>query len=109
MEKDSGLAIQELRVDGGATTNNLLMQLQASILNARVVRPAVTEVTALGAAYLAGLAVGFWENVTDIETQWQVQQQFEPEQNSNREQIITGWEKAVQTAKFWASLNQQTN
>ena len=109
MEKDSGLAIQELRVDGGATTNNLLMQLQASILNARVVRPAVTEVTALGAAYLAGLAVGFWKNITDIETQWLVQEQFEPEQNSNREHIITGWEKAVQTAKFWASLNQQTN
>lgn len=109
MEKDSGITIQELRVDGGATTNNLLMQLQANILKAHVIRPAVTEVTALGAAYLAGLAVGFWSNISEIQNQWQVQQQFEPDAASNAETIISGWEKAVQTAKLWATLNQQTN
>lgn len=109
MEKDAGTSIQELRVDGGATANNLLMQLQATILNAHVIRPAVTEVTALGAAYLAGLAVGFWETISDIETQWQVQQRFEPDPNMNPQTIIAGWEKAVQAAKVWAGLNQQTN
>ena len=80
------------------------MQLQADILAARVVRPAVTEVTALGAAYLAGLAVGFWNSVEEIETQWQVQQQFTPQHNNSTQDIITGWEKAVTTAKLWASL-----
>jgi glycerol kinase len=107
MELDAGTTIQELRVDGGATTNNLLMQLQATFLNAHVVRPAVTEVTALGAAYLAGLAVGFWNSVADIETQWQVQQKFAPDA-TNPEATITGWEKAIATAKHWASLNQAT-
>ena len=104
MELDAQTTISELRVDGGATTNNLLMQLQADILAARVVRPAVTEVTALGAAYLAGLAVGFWNSVEEIETQWQVQQQFTPQHNNSTQDIITGWEKAVTTAKLWASL-----
>ena len=105
MELDAGIRIQELRVDGGATADNLLMQLQADILNTNVIRPAVTEVTALGAAYLAGLAVGFWNNLAEIQTQWQVQQQFEPAENNNAQTIITGWEKAILTAKHWAASN----
>ena len=78
MESDSGIEIKELRVDGGATQNNLLLQFQADILKATVVRPEVTEVTAIGAAYLAGLAVGFWDNVDQIQKQWQVNRRFEP-------------------------------
>lgn len=106
MEKDAHVSIQELRVDGGATVNNLLMQLQATILNTRVIRPAVTEVTALGAAYLAGLGVGFWESIAEIETQWKVDQQFNPEATSNKETIIAGWQKAIQAATAWAALHQ---
>ena len=109
MEIDSNSTIQELRVDGGATTNNLLMQLQADILNARVVRPAVTQVTALGAAYLAGLAVGFWGSLAELEQQWKVQQQFVPEEKKNTKTIITGWENTIKAAKLWAALHQQTN
>ncbi|MEO7044286.1 MAG: glycerol kinase GlpK, partial [Ferruginibacter sp.] len=78
MEADSGISIKELRVDGGATANNLLMQFQADILNTKVLRPTVTETTALGAAYLAGLAVGYWKNEEDIQEQWQLNKQFEP-------------------------------
>jgi glycerol kinase len=106
MERDAGVAIEELRVDGGATTNNLLMQLQADILNAKVIRPVVTEVTALGAAYLAGLAIGFWKSVAEIQEQWQVQQQFTPDKNNKNQQLVTGWEHAIQTAKVWAGFHQ---
>ncbi len=109
MEKDAQASIQELRVDGGATVNNLLMQLQATILNARVVRPAITEVTALGAAYLAGLAVGFWSGVAEIATQWKVQRQFEPEAACNRDAIINGWQAAIKTATAWAAFQNQPN
>ncbi|MBI1780750.1 MAG: glycerol kinase GlpK, partial [Sphingobacteriales bacterium] len=76
MEKDSGIAIKELRVDGGATANNLLMQFQSDILNTKVLRPKVTETTALGAAYLAGLAVGYWKSIEDIQEQWQIDCSF---------------------------------
>jgi glycerol kinase len=108
MERDAGVSIQELRVDGGATVNNLLMQWQADVLQARVIRPVVTEVTALGAAYLAGLAVGFWKNVDELQEQWQVQQEFRP--GTDTSDLITGWNRAVQTAKAWASssLNNET-
>lgn len=108
MEADAQLSIQELRVDGGATVNNLLMQLQATILATHVIRPAVTEVTALGAAYLAGLGTGFWKSVAEIESQWKVEQRFEPEETSNRETIIAGWQKVVKTATAWAALHHQT-
>lgn len=104
MEKDAQTSIQELRVDGGATVNNLLMQLQANFMQARVVRPAITEVTALGAAYLAGLATGFWNGISEIQSQWQVQQRFEPGDVNESKPIITGWEKAITTAKAWAAL-----
>ena len=78
MEADSGIKLKELRVDGGASANDLLMQLQADLLNVPVVRPKVAETTALGAAYLAGLAVGFWKNQADIAKQWQADRRFKP-------------------------------
>ncbi|HYG40032.1 MAG TPA: glycerol kinase GlpK [Cytophagales bacterium] len=99
MEADSGLSIQELRVDGGATSNNLLMQFQADILKTKVVRPEITEVTALGAAYLAGLATGFWSSIEDIRGQWKINHSFEPEELTNYEELIKGWNKAVKAAK----------
>src|SRR5688572_15890064 len=91
MEADAGVQIEELRVDGGATANNLLMQFQADILTTRVVKPAITEVTAIGAAYLAGLATGFWQSTEEIQEQWQVSQQFTPDNDFPKEEYIKGW------------------
>jgi glycerol kinase len=102
MEADSGLHIKELRVDGGATANNLLMQFQADILNTQVIRPKVTEVTAIGAAYLAGLATGFWSSMEDISGQWQIEKRFEPGAVHNVEERIKGWNRAVKAAKAYA-------
>jgi glycerol kinase len=107
MERDAGTDIKELRVDGGATTNNLLMQLQADVLEVPVIRPVVTEVTALGAAYLAGLAVGFWDSIDALKQQWAVQQQFSPEQNKKTDVLRAGWQHAVKTARLWAALQQE--
>ncbi len=102
MEKDTGMKVKELRVDGGASANNLLMQFQADILNTRVVRPKVIETTALGAAYLAGLATGFWTDLEDVKKQWQLDKHFEPqmeeEQTLERKEK---WADAVQRAKSW--------
>jgi glycerol kinase len=96
MEADSGIAIKELRVDGGATSNDLLMQFQSDILNTDVLRPTVTETTALGAAYLAGLAVGYWENVEAIQQQWLINRTFEPAMDFEKRKTLTaGWQKAV--------------
>jgi glycerol kinase len=96
MEADSNISIKELRVDGGATANNLLMQFQADMLNTTVVRPVVTETTALGAAYLAGLAVGFWNSIESLQQQWQVDKKFTPNvTDENRNALIDGWKKAV--------------
>jgi glycerol kinase len=103
MEADSGINIKELRVDGGATVNNLLMQFQSDMLQCNVVRPQVVETTALGAAYLAGLAVGYWNNINEIQQQWQVEHIFNPSmQNGLRMQLATGWKKAVGAAIHWA-------
>jgi len=103
MEADSGIQIRELRVDGGATANDLLMQFQSDILQAPVVRPTVTETTALGAAYLAGLAVGYWHSVEDIQQQWQVDQRFTPAMDGARaEELLKGWRRAVKAAIAWA-------
>ena len=101
MEADSGTSIKELRVDGGATVNNLLMQIQADLLQAKVVRPEITETTALGAAYLAGLATGYWESVEAIQKQWKVSRVFEPAITDNASSI-NGWHKAVRACKAWA-------
>lgn len=107
MEKDSRLAISELRVDGGATLNNLLMQFQSDLLGVRVVRPGITETTALGAAYLAGLAVGFWENVSELKKYWQIEKTFDPAQSQdNTTEIIRGWNRAVKTALIWADPDE---
>ena len=97
MERDSGLALANLKVDGGASRNNLLMQFQSDILACEVLRPRITETTALGAAYLAGLAVGFWENIGEIQSQWQVERAFTPFGDTARvAQQIEGWHKAVE-------------
>ncbi len=101
MEADAGITIKELRVDGGATANNLLMQFQSDVLNAKVVRPIVTETTALGAAYLAGLAVGYWKNVDEIQQQWQMDRTFTPQiPDDQRQQLSKGWKRAVGAAEF---------
>ena len=103
MEADSGIRIKELRVDGGATANNLLMQFQSDLLHTRVVRPMVTETTALGAAYLAGLAVGFWKNVEEIRDQWKENIAFNPAMGEEERAILTkGWQRAVRSAIAWA-------
>ena len=102
MQADSGIKLKELRVDGGASANDLLMQLQADLLNVPVVRPKVTETTALGAAYLAGLAVGYWKSREDIAKQWQIDRRFAPAMKAaTRTQITKGWERALHRAKAW--------
>src|SRR5690242_1229014 len=102
MEKDADIHLKQLRVDGGASANDLLMQLQADLLGATVVRPKVAETTALGAAYLAGLAVGFWKSQADIARQWQVDKTFTPHMKpSARKAIANGWERALSRAKAW--------
>ncbi len=102
MEADSGVKLKELRVDGGACANNLLMQFQSDILKVPVTRPKVTETTALGAAYLAGLAVGYWKSVNDIASQWQADRRFSPAMKpAQRKQLLTGWNKALGRAAKW--------
>lgn len=103
MSADAGLAVDTLRVDGGAAVNDFLMQFQADILGAPVQRPAVTETTALGAAYLAGLAVGFWESQEEIAQQWQLEKTFEPVMSADqREALYARWQEAVERARSWA-------
>jgi glycerol kinase len=104
MEKDSGIEIRELRVDGGATVNNNLMQFQSDILRAKVIRPKITETTALGAAYLAGLAVNYWQGMDEIRRQWQIDKTFEPVMQTEETDLqIKGWHRAVRAAESWAS------
>ena len=94
MEKDAGVPLAELKVDGGASRNNLMMQFQADILGANVVRPVVTETTAMGAAYLAGLAVGYWESLDEIKAQWQVERSFQPT-GADMTPAKEGWADAI--------------
>jgi glycerol kinase len=102
MEADAKIKLKELRVDGGASANDLLMQLQADLLNVPVVRPKVAETTALGAAYLAGLAVGYWKSQADIARQWQVDKRFTPKMKpAMRTRIASGWTRALGRAKAW--------
>ncbi len=102
MMDDSGVSLSELRVDGGASRNNTLMQFQADILGVPVVRPKVTETTALGAAYLAGLAVGFWGSKEEIASQWQVDKRFEPNMPAaHRDSLLMTWQKAVRKSRAW--------
>ena len=104
MQKDSGVTIRELRVDGGATVNNCLLQFQADLLQTDVVRPKITETTALGAAYLAGLGVGYWSDIHDISQQWQLDRTFSPGIPINETTaLIKGWHRAVRAAIAWAA------
>jgi glycerol kinase len=103
-EADSGIDLTELRVDGGAAANNLLLQMQADLLGVPVIRPRVTETTALGAAYLAGLATYFWKDTDEIARQWSVDRRVEPEMSrAEAEQRMTTWHRAVERSKGWAS------
>ncbi|MDP2557318.1 glycerol kinase GlpK [Photobacterium damselae subsp. piscicida] len=103
MQADSGIKLGTLRVDGGAVANNFLMQFQSDILAAEVHRPVVTEVTALGAAYLAGLAVGFWDSIDELQNKAQLNRKFVPCQDDNkRNRRYRGWKRAVECAKGWA-------
>ena len=102
MEADSGIKLQALKVDGGAVANNLLMQFQSDILGVPVDRPVVTETTALGAAYLAGLAVGVWANKEDLIQNWQLNRRFEPTMGADeRAKLYAGWQKAVKRSMEW--------
>ncbi len=103
MEADSGIDVPELRVDGGASANNLLMQFQSDILQAPVARPKTLETTALGAAYLAGLAVGYWKNHGEIDNQWQLDKRFEPSMSeSDARELINGWDRALKATIAWS-------
>ena len=103
MEADAGTPIKELRVDGGATANNLLMQFQADLLNCKVFRPAITETTALGAAYLAGLAVGFWKDEMEIAKMWQVEKEFQPAAKTAAMRTgIEAWKQAIHATQSWS-------
>jgi glycerol kinase len=103
MQKDAGLTLTELRVDGGATASDLLMQFQADLLGVPVVRPKVLETTALGAGYLAGLAVGYWTDPADVAANWKIDRSFEPSMPRDRvAELTAGWNKAVERAKGWA-------
>ena len=102
MESDSGIKLKELRVDGGATRNDTLMQFQADVLGVPVVRPRIQETTALGAAYLAGLGVGYWKSPDELAAQWQAERVFEPKMERGRvEELLARWRKAVERSKDW--------
>ncbi|AAL82128.1 glycerol kinase [Pyrococcus furiosus DSM 3638] len=104
-EMEKLIQIKELRVDGGATVNNFLMQFQADILNKKVIRPVVKETTALGAAYLAGLAVDYWESMEEISQLWRAERVFEPQMDEKtREKLYRGWKEAVKRALGWAKV-----
>jgi glycerol kinase len=103
MEKDAGLTLTELRVDGGASKNNLLLQMQANILGVPVVRPKIVETTALGAAYLGGLAIGLWSDTQVISGLWQEDRRFEPQwSEAERAAKLRRWHQAVERAKSWS-------
>lgn len=106
MEADSGISIKELRVDGGATINDMLMQFQADVLNTETVRPKIVETTAMGAAFLAGLAVGFWENPEEIQQIWQTDRRFSPKKDRTAiEKDIKGWYRAIDALEYWSKNN----
>jgi glycerol kinase len=103
MEADAGVRLRQLRVDGGAVVNDDLMQFQADLLAKPVQRPVVSETTALGAAYLAGLAVGFWNSQSEVAKNWSLQQEFRPAITAReRKSKICEWERAVQRSKHWS-------
>jgi Glycerol kinase len=103
MEEDSHIELKALKVDGGACANNFLMQFQSDILNVQVDRPKVIETTALGAAYLAGIAVGYWQNREDVRKNWAISKNFMPVMKEDkREKLLEGWHDAVKRSMGWA-------
>jgi glycerol kinase len=107
MQADSGIELASLRVDGGAVANNFLMQFQADLLNTEVHRPKVVEVTALGAAYLAGIAVGFWEGLEEVSGKAEIDRTFIPSDDAEkRETRYSGWKRAVQGVLSWSEFTQ---
>ena len=107
MKADSGIALSSLKVDGGASANNFLMQTQSDIINVPVNRPQCVETTAMGAAYLAGLAVGYWKDLEDIKNNWMVDRTFVPVlEEKTRTERIQGWKKAVKYAYGWAKKTE---
>jgi glycerol kinase len=106
MNRDSGVPLRALKVDGGATANNFLMQLQADILGVEVIRPQIAETTSLGAAYAAGLAIGYWSNLESLRANWQIDRRWEPQLAAReREAGFTGWKKAVQRSLDWVETD----
>ncbi len=102
MERDSGIKLKTLRVDGGMVRNNFLMQFQSDMLGVDVERPKVQETTALGAAYLAGLAVGYWKDQADIGQNWQLERDFKPQMaQADADRLYRGWQKAVEAARVF--------
>jgi len=110
MEKDAGIDVRELRVDGGASRNDFLMQLQADILGLKVVRPLISETTSLGAAYLAGLAVEYWSSLSEIASMWKAEKTFEPKIRADeRDRLYKVWRRAVERALGWAKILREAN
>ena len=105
MEEDVGIDVKELKVDGGASANDFLMQFQSDMINSVVYRPQCIETTALGAAYLAGLAAGYWDNIDDIKINWQLGASFKPQMSDfDRDVRLKGWKRAVRSALDWADM-----
>ena len=108
MQEDSGLKLKDLRVDGGASKNNFLMQFQSDILNVTIDRPQIVETTALGAAYLAGLAVGFYEDLNSIRNNYKIDKYFTPNMTEEkRNKLYKGWKKSVSRALDWAREDEE--
>jgi glycerol kinase len=104
MEEDSGIGLKALKVDGGACANNFLMKFQSDILNVKVDRPEVIETTALGAAYLAGIAVGYWSDRKEVSKNWAISRTFEPDmEEGKRIELLNGWHEAVKRSMGWAN------
>jgi glycerol kinase len=103
MEKDSGIKTKELRVDGGAAANNLLLQIQANVANIDIIRPKITETTAQGAAFLAGLATGYWKDLEEIKKIWEPEKIFSPQSDPNATKMRKNWKKAIGRSKNWLS------
>lgn len=104
MEADAKIRVRELRVDGGAAINELLMKFQADVLQTNILRPKITETTAMGAAFLAGLAVGFWESEKEIQSLWAIDKKYKPNVDwAERDTKIKAWQRAVKATEFWAA------
>jgi len=102
MDADAGVRLENLRVDGGGAADDLLLQIQADLLNAPVERPTGHETTALGAAYLAGLAIGYWRDLAEIEANWHIDRRFEPSMTTERRATLRrGWARAVERSRSW--------